>query len=149
MLFTFPFRRNIIGPVERCQDFSHARRYGFLRALQSIPHNSFSKTCLCVNGRPFITYIDSWLREASDNSFRNIRSGRIISDLETGMDINRILRMRTDLLLRLKYVPDAIRMPDMYKAKRMAIEAAHKYSMIMRENRNKCSVNNMEELLAD
>lgn len=127
--------RNIVGPVEREQDFCHARRYGFLRALEMMPQNLFSKTCFCVNGRSFIEYIDQYLREASDNSFRHIRSGRLMSDLETSMQINALLRKRNDLVLRLKYVPNAIRMPQMYKARRMAIKASEKYSMIMRHKK--------------
>lgn len=101
-----------------------------------MPENLFSKTCICVNGRSFIEYIDQYLREASDNSFRNIRSGRMISDLETSMEINQLLRKRNDLALRLKYVPDGIRMPEMFKARRLAIEASEKYSMIMKHKKS-------------
>lgn len=128
--------RNLVEPVEREQDFCHARRYGFLRALQTIPENLFSKICFCVNGRSFIEYIDQHLRDASDNSFRNIRSGRMISDLETSMEINGLLRKRNDLVLRLKYVPDAMRMTAMLKAKHLAIRASEKYSMIMKHKKS-------------
>lgn len=107
-----------------------------MRALQTIPEGLFSKTSLCVNGRAFVTYIDAYLRDGSDNSFRNVRSGRIMSDLETGMEINRLLRTRTDLKIQLKYVPDAIRMPDMYRARRMAIDEADRQTLIMRHEKS-------------
>lgn len=107
-----------------------------MRALQTIPQNLFIRTCLCVNGRSFLTYIDAHLRDGSDNSFRNIRSGRIMSDIETAMEINRLLRTRSDLDFQLKYVPDAIRMPDMHRAKRMAIEAAERFTFIMRQKKS-------------
>lgn len=60
----------------------------------------------------------------------------MISDLETSMEINELLRKRNDLVLRLKYVPDAIRMPEMFKAKRLAIEGSDKYSRIMKQKKS-------------
>lgn len=120
-----------------------------MRALQIIPANLFSQTCLCVNGRSFLTYIDEHLRTASDNSFRNIRSGRIMSDIETGMEINRLLRTRDDLKFQLKYVPDRIRMPDMYRAKRMAINAADRFTVSMRQEKLNSGLGDKEFLLGD
>lgn len=124
--FSVMRRRNTAGLVERRQDFPHASTYGFLQALKTIPDNAFEKVCICVPNKHLISLIDVELRECSDNSFRNIINGRVISDMETCIEINRILRTRQNLLVRLKYVPNTLNTPAMYHCRKMAIAVVQK-----------------------
>lgn len=73
---------------------------------------------------PLITFIDRSLRNMSENSFRSVHTGRLNKDLETSMEINKALRLRQDLVLRLKYVPNDIGVDGMYKVSKMAIKAS-------------------------
>lgn len=73
-----------------------------------------------------IAFIDVELRECSENSFRSIVNGRTIKDIETCIEINKILRMRQDLIFRMKYVPNTIQLPAMYHCRKMAIKAVQK-----------------------
>lgn len=60
----------------------------------------------------------------SENSFRSIHTGRLNKDIETSIDINRVLRTRHDLTLRLKYVPGNVGVDGLYQARKIATKAA-------------------------
>lgn len=60
----------------------------------------------------------------SENSFRSVHTGKLNKDLETSMQINKELRLRQDLTLRLKYVPNDIGVDGMYHAVKSATRAA-------------------------
>lgn len=123
----FDFNRNTSGLVERAQDFPHASTYGFLQALRTIPDTAkLEKVCICVPNKHLLSLVDVELRECSDNSFRNVRNGRVIKDIVTCMEINQILRTRQNLLFRLKYVPNTLNVPAMYHCRKMAIAEAQK-----------------------
>lgn len=70
----------------------------------------------------------------SENSFRSLVTGKLNKDLETSMEINRLIRQRQDLTLRLKYVPSDIGVDGIYHANRMAIAASEEAT---KEYRNK------------
>lgn len=113
--------------VERAQDLPHASTYGFLQALRTIPESpTLERVCICVPTKHLISLIDVELRECSDNSFRGLRNGRVIKDIATCMEINKILRTRQNLLFRLKYVPITLNLPAMYYCRKMAIAEAQK-----------------------
>lgn len=60
----------------------------------------------------------------SENSFRSVHTGKLNKDLETSMEVNKELRLRQDLIIRMKFVPNDIGVDGMYKAKKLATEAA-------------------------
>lgn len=122
----FSIDRNTSGLVERRQDLPHASTYGFLQVLKTIPEDTLKKVCICVPTKHLISFIDVELRECSENSFRNVVNGRIIRDIETCMEINKILRIRQDLKYRMKYVPNTIHLPAMYHCRKMAIKAVQR-----------------------
>lgn len=61
----------------------------------------------------------------SENSFRSLNTGKLNKDLETSMELNKLLRTRQDLTMRLRYVPNDIDVHGMYRATRLAKTAAH------------------------
>ncbi|XP_055297768.1 uncharacterized protein LOC129566152 [Sitodiplosis mosellana] len=115
---------NSYGKVERRQKLNHAKLYSFLMAMQRIPKGLFTKVCICVDEIPLITFIDRSLRNMSENSFRSVHTGKLNKDLETSMGVNKEIRMRQDLTLRLKYVPNDIGVDGMYRATKLATKAA-------------------------
>lgn len=103
--------------------------------MKSIPENSFKKVCLCVDELPLITFITVSLRNMSDNSFRSTYTGKLNKDLETSMEINKVIRLRTDLTLRLKYVPNDIGVPEIYYASKTAIKTADELTKLIKLKR--------------
>lgn len=91
-----------------------------MKALHQVPKNLFKNVCICVSDLAFLKFIDRDLRSASENSFRCVRTGKLIEDLETNIEINKALRLRRDLVFRLKYIPDNIGMDNMRKAAKLA-----------------------------
>lgn len=106
------------------QDSYHSKLYGVLQCLKAIPENLFPKICICVDEIWVTTFLAENLPEISDNSFRSVYTGKLANNLETTMAINTLIRSRTDLTFRLKYVPTKIGFADMYFARNMAIAAA-------------------------
>lgn len=70
------------------------------------------------------TFLAENLPEISENSFRSVYTGKLANDLDTNMAINTLIRSRTDLKLRVKYVPIKIGFADMNFARNLAIDAA-------------------------
>lgn len=128
---------NLHGSVERRQAINHAKLYAFLRGIQQIPEGLIQKLCICVDELPFITFIDKSLRNMSANSFRSIHTGKLNKDLETSMQINKILRTRHDVTLRLKYVPNDIGVDGMYQATKMATKAGQEATRQSRIERSR------------
>lgn len=112
------------GNVERRQVLKHAKLYAFLKGFQQIPKNLFEKLCVCVDDARFITFIGRHLKELSENSFRSIHTDKLTKDLETSIEVNRIIRLRNDLTLRLKYIPNDYGVDGMYEATKLAIKAS-------------------------
>lgn len=73
----------------------------------------------------------------SENSFRSVYSGKLNKDLETSMEINKVLRTRQDLTLRLKYVPNDLGVNGMYYATKLAIKAAEEATQAAREEKKR------------
>lgn len=115
---------NISGPVDGRQDSNHSKLYAVLQCLKSIPNNLVNKVCICVDEIWVTTFLAETLPEISENSFRSVYTGKLANDLETNMAINTLIRSRTDLKLRAKYVPIKIGFADMNFARNMAINAA-------------------------
>lgn len=134
-LFFSSSTRNVHGGIERRQRANHAKLYAFLKAMHRIPENLFKKVCICVDEIPFLTFIDRSLRSMSENSFRSVHTGKLNKDLETSMQINKVIRTRQDLTLRLKYVPNDIGVNGMYHATKLAIKAAEEATQSAREQR--------------
>lgn len=118
--------RNISGPVAGKQDSNHSKLYAVLKCLESIPKNLINEVCICVDQAWVATFMAEHLPELSENSFRSVYTGKLANDLETNMAINTLIRSRTDLKFRLKYVPIKIGFVDMQFALNLAIEAAKK-----------------------
>lgn len=60
----------------------------------------------------------------SENSFRSTYTGKLNKDLETSMEINKVLRTRQDFILRLKYVPNDVGLDGIYHATKIAEKTA-------------------------
>lgn len=116
--------RNLHGAVLRRQHLNHAKMYSFLKTFEQIPTKLFTKLCICVDELGLITFIDNSLRNMSENSFRSVVTGKLNKDLETSVEINKVLRLRDDLTLRLKYIPNDIGVDGMYKATKLSEKAA-------------------------
>lgn len=116
--------RNDAGLVGGRHTLRHAYLFSFLQAMKSIPKSSFTKVCLCVPDTSLIKFVNHSLRNMSENSFRSLRTGKLNKDLETSMALNTELRIRNDLKLRMKYVPNDIAVLDMYHCERIAERAA-------------------------
>lgn len=81
----------------------------------------------------FISFTDKGLRYMSENSFRSGVSGKLNKDLETSMEMNRLLRVRQDFALRLKFVPNDVGNDFMYQAQKIAVKAAERATRQYRE----------------
>lgn len=72
-----------------------------------------------------LSFVNQSLRTMSENSFRSVNTGKLNIDLDTSMELNKLLRTRgLSLKLRLKYVPNDINVSGMYYASRLANQAA-------------------------
>lgn len=60
----------------------------------------------------------------SENSFRSVRTGKLNKDLQTCMALNKVLRSRKDLTIRVKFCPLDIRVTEMFLADKYALRAA-------------------------
>lgn len=127
----------MVAPVERRQELNHSKLYALTKVFQQIPENLFDKLCICVDEIPLITFVDKSLRNMSENSFRSVYSGKLNKDLETSMELNRLIRTRQDLTLRMKYVPNDIGSSGMYYATKQAIKAAEEATQQYKEHRFK------------
>lgn len=117
-------RRNISGPVERRQAVNHAKIYAYVKALQQVPQGLFQNVCFCVDSISMLTFVNRSLRSMSENSFRSLNTGKLNKDLESSMELNRLLRTRPDLVMRMRYVPNDIGVDGMYHATRLARRAS-------------------------
>lgn len=81
----------------------------------------------------------------SENSFRSVHTGKLNKDLETSMEINKVLRERQDLTIKLKFVPNDIGVDGMYKASKLAIKAAQEATQESRIAKFKMRSNQNEE----
>lgn len=108
-----------------------------MKAMQQIPQDLVKKICVCVDEIPMITFIDKSLRNMSENSFRSVHTGKLNKDLETSMEINKLIRLRQDFALRLKYLPNDIGVNGMYRATKLAIKASEEATKEDREERYK------------
>lgn len=115
---------NISGSVDGRQDIHHSRLYAVLQCLKSIPKDLVNKVCICVDQEWVTTFMAENLPDISENSFRSVYTGKLAMNLETNMAINTLIRSRTDLKLRFKYVPLHIGFADMHFARKLAIDAA-------------------------
>lgn len=61
----------------------------------------------------------------SENSFRSTYTGKLNKDLETNMDVNKLLISRQDLTFRVQYTPSDIQFPPAKHANKMAMNAAN------------------------
>lgn len=89
-----------------------------------MPNNLFDKLCICVDELWLLTFLAQHLREISENAFRSTFTGKLTTDLETNMTLNTLIRTRTDLKIRIKYVPVKIGFADIIFARQQAIETA-------------------------
>lgn len=110
--------------MERRQASNHAKIYAFVRALQQVPQNLFKNACFCLDETRMLTFVNRSLRLMSENSFRSVNTGKLNKDLESSMELNRLLRTRQDLNMRLRYVPNDIGVNGMYNATRLARRAS-------------------------
>lgn len=117
--------RNVSGPVERRQDEKHGTLYAILQTLNAIPENSFKKVCICVRESGVIQFVTRGVPRLSENSYRSVQTGRLVKDLDTVMEINKVLRTRQDLTLRMKYIPLDCVYPEALFAKRWAGQLAY------------------------
>ncbi|XP_031628004.1 uncharacterized protein LOC116343864 isoform X1 [Contarinia nasturtii] len=115
---------NLQGGVEHRQTLNHAHLYGFLKGMEQIPKDSFKKLCIMTSHISMTTFIGRALPQMSENSFRSIQSGRLNKDLQTSMEINRVLRSRDDLIFQVMWCPSDMGVDGMHHAKKMAEEAA-------------------------
>lgn len=110
----------------RRQAINHAKIYALVKALEQIPQNLIQNVCLCLDETGALTFVSKHLRMMSENSFRSVYSGKLNLDLETSMELNRLLRTRQDILkLRMKYIPSDINVSGMYFATRLAKQASY------------------------
>lgn len=123
--FFCDLRRNLSGPVERRQAANHAKIYALFKALQQVPQNLFRNVCFCVDETRMLTFVNRSLRSMSENSFRSVYTGKLNKDLESSMELNRMLRTRQDLTIRLRYVPNDIGVDGIYQATRLARQASN------------------------
>lgn len=123
------FRRNSQGGVERRQSLNHAVLYAMLKGLEQIPTDSLKKLSIMTNQLGLIGFIDRSLRQMSDNSFRSTISGKLNKDLQTCMQINKILRTRNDIQFQLMMCPSDIGVDGMYYAKKIAEKSAAQATM--------------------
>lgn len=89
--------------------------------MKAIPENLFEKVCICVDDIGLVSFVVFSLKKISENSFRSTYSGKLNKDLETSMELNKVLRTRQDLQIRLKYVPNDIGVHGMYRAGKLAV----------------------------
>jgi hypothetical protein len=115
---------NSMGPVEGRLGIRHARLYGFLQVLRTLPKDLFKKVCIGLDDLKLTTFLSSNLHSMSENAFHSTYTGRLNKDLETNMEINTLLRTRTDLTFRLQYVPSNCCIPLIKHARKMAMRAA-------------------------
>lgn len=80
--------------------------------------------CFCVDETRMLTFVNRSLRSMSENSFRSVHTGKLNKDLESSMELNRLLRTRQDLNMRMRYVPNDIGVDGMYHATRLARRAS-------------------------
>lgn len=125
---------NLSGPVERRQEEKHAILYATLQALKSVPENSFKKVCICVRDPNVIRFVARDLPRLSENSYRSARSGRLIKDLETAMEINQIIRTRSDITFRMKFVPINVLYPEARFSRHWACDLA--YDLFQKKQRD-------------
>lgn len=116
--------RNLYGSVERRQAANHAKVYALVKAIQQVPQNLFKKVCFCVDETRMLTFVNKSLRSMSENSFRSLNTGKLNKDLETSMELNKLLRTRQDLTIRMRYVPNDIGVNGIYCATRLARRAS-------------------------
>lgn len=103
--------------------------------MHQIPEGLFKKVCFCIDEIPFLTFIDRALRSMSENSFRSVYSGKLNKDLQTSMEINKIIRTRQDLTLRLKYTPNDVGVNGIHYATKLAIKAADEATELAKQKR--------------
>lgn len=103
---------------------NHAKMYALMKTLQQMPQDLLQKLCVCMDDMRCLTFVNKSIRSMSENSFRSLRTGKLNKDLETSMELNRLLRTRHDLKLRMKYVPNDIGVDGMYYATKLARKAA-------------------------
>lgn len=103
---------------------NHAKIYSIAKALQQMPRDLIKNVCICVDETRILTFVNKSIRTMSENSFRSLTTGKLNKDLETSMELNRLLRTRQDLKLRMKYVPNDIGVDGMYCASKLARKAS-------------------------
>lgn len=128
--------RNHGGAVERRQELNHAKMYGILQAIKAIPENSLTKLCICVNETRVLSYVSKGMLHLSENSFRSVKTGRLIKDLETAMELNALLRSRTDLTIQLRYIPTNIHYDDAHYADQWAERLADELTRAHKQRDN-------------
>lgn len=77
-----------------------------------------------MNEQTLTKYVAISLKNMSENAFRSIRTGRLNKDLETCMELNKIIRSRQDLTIRMKFVPPDIGVNEVFFAEILAQRAA-------------------------
>lgn len=135
---------NMCGPVERRQTEKHAILYSVLQALKNIPTNSYKKVCICVCESGVIDFICRAIPELSENSYRSVRTGRLIQDLETSMEINEILRARQDITVRMKFIPTGIGYHHASFARNWAMRVSR--NLTQQKKRNESQIPNYLEM---
>lgn len=113
-----------------------------MKALEQIPQNLFKNVCLCVDETRMLTFVNRSLRSMSENSFRSLNTGKLNKDLETSMLLNKLLRTREDLTLRMKYVPNDIGVDGMYQATKLAKKAAEEATQQFNRERYHRNISN-------
>lgn len=113
-----------MGPVEGRLGVSYAKLYGFLQVLRTLPKDLFKKVCIGLDDLKLTGFLSINLHSMSENAFHSTYTGRLNKDLETNMEINTLLRTRTDLTFRLQFVPNSYGIPYIRHARKMATEAA-------------------------
>lgn len=111
--------------------------YAFMKILEHFPENLVKKLCICVDENRFITFIDKSIRSMSENSFRSVHTGKLNKDLETSMEINKLIRTRQDFTLRLKYVPNDIGVDQMHHATKISQKAADAATILARQQKHR------------
>lgn len=97
--------RNHGGGVEHRQENGGAKLYAILQALKNIPENSFTKVCICVNDTRSMHFVARGIKNLSENSYRSAKTGRLTKDFQVTSQLNDTIRSRTDLTIRVRYIP--------------------------------------------
>lgn len=89
------------------QTLEIARQTAVLRLIEGFPNIEAKKLCICSDCSHTLKMMGR-LQDYSENGFRSISKGSILRNKSTCEELNRILRLRNDIQIRMLYTPTAI-----------------------------------------